>query len=423
MSNTTMKKFVTVGLLTLLGTSAAHAQLVPSGNATIRDSLCVGNDCATNENFGFDTLRLKENNLRIHFDDTSSSGSFPNNDWRIQANDSNNGGQSYLAIQDATANTFPFRVVAGAGNHALYVNSSGNVGMGTATPVLEMHIVDGDSPSIRLDQDASSGFQTQVWDLAGNETNFFVRDVTNSSSLPFKIRPGAIDNALVIDAQGEVAVGAANADFPVHVIRSTGAAATLMSLQNNNNVKLRLSNTNTSTDWELQNQGASMAFSLDGSGQTEFRVDSSGDGFLAGTLTENSDRNAKTNIEALDAQSILNRVIDLPISQWQYKDKLGVNHIGPMAQDFYSAFQLGSTNTGIASIDTGGVALVSIQALNQRLEQKDQLIAELAVQLETLSAKLESMEQAEVRLTALENTLAELLVRQGESQAIYTSTK
>ena len=54
-------------------------------------SLCVGNDCVNGESFGFDTIRLKENNLRIHFQDTSNSASFPTNDWRIVINDSSNG--------------------------------------------------------------------------------------------------------------------------------------------------------------------------------------------------------------------------------------------------------------------------------------------------------------------------------------------
>ncbi|MCP4053028.1 MAG: hypothetical protein GY739_08165, partial [Mesoflavibacter sp.] len=55
-------------------------------------SACIGFDCTSSESFGFDTLRLKENNLRVHFDDTSSSASFPKNDWRLIANDSSNGG-------------------------------------------------------------------------------------------------------------------------------------------------------------------------------------------------------------------------------------------------------------------------------------------------------------------------------------------
>ena len=38
---------------------------------------CVGFDCVNGESFGFDTLRLKENNTRIKFQDTSNSASFP----------------------------------------------------------------------------------------------------------------------------------------------------------------------------------------------------------------------------------------------------------------------------------------------------------------------------------------------------------
>ena len=174
-------------------------------------SLCVGLDCVNGESFGSDTERLKENNLRIHFDDTSNSASFPKNDWRLTANDQTNGGAEYFSIDDATAGTTPFRVMAGAGNNALYIsNSGGNVGLGTASPVVELHVTDGDSPTMRLEQNGSNGWTPQTWDVAGNETNFFVRDVTNGSKLPFKIKPGAPDNSIYIDADGDIGLGTAN---------------------------------------------------------------------------------------------------------------------------------------------------------------------------------------------------------------------
>ena len=69
---------------------------------TILGSLCVGDDCLAAESFGFDTLRLKENNLRIHFDDTSVAASFPANDWRLYANDSANGGSMRCSMSMAT---------------------------------------------------------------------------------------------------------------------------------------------------------------------------------------------------------------------------------------------------------------------------------------------------------------------------------
>ena len=181
-------------------------------------SLCVGFDCVNGESFGSDTQRLKENNLRIHFDDTSNSASFPNNDWRLTANDQTNGGANYFAIQDATAGTTPFRIEAGAGNNALHVDASGgNVGMGTSTPVVELHVTDGDSPTLRLEQNGSNGWTPQTWDVAGNETNFFVRDVTNGSKLPFKIKPGAPDNSIFIKGDGSIGLGTATPEEALHL--------------------------------------------------------------------------------------------------------------------------------------------------------------------------------------------------------------
>lgn len=176
----------------------------------VQGSLAVGIDAPSAPSFGFDTFRLQENNLRIHFDDTSASASFPGNDWRITVNDSDNGGLNHFSIDDATAGTVPFRIVAGAGNNALYVDAQGDVGVGTSNPVLEFQITDGDSPGIRIEQDGSAGWGSQTWDVAGNETNFFIRDVTNGSQLPFKIKPGADNNALYIDADNEIGLGTSN---------------------------------------------------------------------------------------------------------------------------------------------------------------------------------------------------------------------
>ncbi len=207
----------------------------------VNGSICVGQDCNNGENFGFDTGRYKENNLRIHFDDTSNSASFPSNDWRISINDSSNGGASYFAVEDATAGNVPFRIEAGAGANALHVDASGgNIGLGTATPVVELHVVDGDSPTMRLEQNGSSGFTAQTWDLAANETNFFIRDVTNGSKLPFRIRPNAPTSSIDIAASGNVGMGTQSPDAPLDIERSS-------------NPKLRLTNTQATTGntWEL----------------------------------------------------------------------------------------------------------------------------------------------------------------------------
>ncbi|MCX6762149.1 MAG: tail fiber domain-containing protein, partial [Candidatus Moranbacteria bacterium] len=99
----------------------------------------------------------------------------------------------------------------------------------------------------------------------------------------------------------------------------------------------------------------------------------SGGAYSDGTnWTNGSDRNSKENFTTLDPQSILEKIVALPITQWNYKvEPNATMHIGPMAQDFYSAFGLGgaSGNTSISTIDPSGVALLGIQALNTKTNQ------------------------------------------------------
>ena len=189
----------------------------------VQGSICAGLDCVNNEDFGFDTIRVKENNTRIQFDDTSTSAGFPSNNWQIRANASGSGGGNFLAFVDqgTTGNsetgTIVFEVDAGAPANSLRVSSGGNIGIGTATPVLDVHVNTTDTPAMRLEQNNSGGFTAQTWDIAGNEANFFVRDVTSGSRLPFRIRPGAPTSSIDISATGAVGVGTASPSKKLHV--------------------------------------------------------------------------------------------------------------------------------------------------------------------------------------------------------------
>jgi hypothetical protein len=218
----------TTALGTLLG-SPALGQLFNT-DVIVQGSLCVGIDCVNGENFGYDTLRLKENNVRIKFEDTSGTGTFPTNDWELTANDSSNGGAERFSITDITAGRAPFTVAAGADANSLYVGSNGNVGMRTGNPAMHLHIVDGNSPTVRLEQDGSDGFGAQIWDIAGNETNFFIRDVTNASRLFFRSTPGAPENSIFIAADGDIGLGTNTPNGALHVRRSTADMAVPMTL-------------------------------------------------------------------------------------------------------------------------------------------------------------------------------------------------
>jgi hypothetical protein len=129
--------------------------------------------------------------------------------------------------------------------------------------------------------------------------------------------------------------------------------------------------------------------------------------YLAGTVYANgvaltSDRNAKENFEPVDNQSVLAKVAALPLTQWNYKtDKAGVQHIGPMAQDFQAAFGLdGADDKHISVVDEGGVALAAIQGLNQKVEEKEAKIQEQA-------GEIAELKQSMAELKQLVQTLAE----------------
>jgi hypothetical protein len=176
----------------------------------VQGSACVGLDCVNNESFGFDTIRLKENNTRIKFDDTSTASGFPNHDWQLTANDSASGGANKFSIEEITAATVPFTITGNSPTNSIFVDSTGRVGFRTGTPVLDLHVATGNTPAHRFEQTSGGGFAAQTWDIGANEANFFVRDVTGGSRLPFRIRPGAPTSSIDISASGNVGIGTAS---------------------------------------------------------------------------------------------------------------------------------------------------------------------------------------------------------------------
>jgi len=190
--------------------AVANANTVVADNQVVQGSLCVGLDCSSTESFGFDTIRLKENNTRILFMDDSTSAGFPNNQWQLTANDSTSGGANKFSIEDITNAKVPFTVTALAPTDSLFIASSGKVGFGTNSPGLNLHAKASDTPALRLEQDNTGGFTAQTWDIGANEANWFVRDLTGGSRLPLRIRPGAPTSSIDIAASGSVGIGTAS---------------------------------------------------------------------------------------------------------------------------------------------------------------------------------------------------------------------
>jgi hypothetical protein len=107
-----------------------------------------------------------------------------------------------------------------------------------------------------------------------------------------------------------------------------------------------------------------------------------------GATCPKSDRNIKDGFASVERDQVLEGVASLPISRWSYlTEGARITHLGPMAQDFKATFGLGDSDKTILQVDADGVALVAIQALNDRVEK-------LAAENAALKARVDELGRA-----------------------------
>jgi DNA-binding transcriptional MerR regulator len=127
-----------------------------------------------------------------------------------------------------------------------------------------------------------------------------------------------------------------------------------------------------------------------------------------------SAREVKEDFQAVDRQSILAKVQQLPITTWRLKGTDGqVRHVGPVAQDFHAAFAVGADARYINSVDADGVALAAIQALAER----NAILAEKNTALERQVAELQRQQGA------MQAQLSQVLERLGQAEHAARSTQ
>lgn len=101
-----------------------------------------------------------------------------------------------------------------------------------------------------------------------------------------------------------------------------------------------------------------------------------------------SDSAKKTNRIHADGNSILERISAMPIDQWNYKHQPdGPEHIGPMAQDFWNAFHLGTDSLGIETLDADGVLFAAVKELIKRNSDLEDRVKNLEFMLIQYGAK------------------------------------
>jgi hypothetical protein len=234
---------------------------------------------------------------------------------------------------------------------------------------------------------------TSIGNTSGGSGNFFVGPSGNSTmSGGFNTAIGA--GALLYNTSGQynTAIG-----FGALYNNTNGSSNIALGYEAGSNI------TNTSHNIDIGNAGTNTDSGIIRIGTTGVQTAT----YLAGTVYANgvaltSDRNAKENFTAVNAREVLAKVASLPVTEWNYKtDSKDVQHIGPMAQDFQAAFQLGTDDKHISVVDEGGVALAAIQGLNQKLNEKD-------AEIETLKEKAAKVDSLEKRLTELEQVVQSL---------------
>jgi hypothetical protein len=138
----------------------------------------------------------------------------------------------------------------------------------------------------------------------------------------------------------------------------------------------------------------------------------------SGVFNCTSSRYTKENFMMVSGEDVLSRLRKIQVSTWNYIDEGGkVRHMGPMAEDFYQAFTLGTGNTSIGVQDLAGVSLAAVKALDLRtaqLQQKSAEVDKLRVEVDALRSANAAMEQ---RLAALEQNTLKNTLKQYKAQA------
>lgn len=120
----------------------------------------------------------------------------------------------------------------------------------------------------------------------------------------------------------------------------------------------------------------------------------------SGVFNCTSSRFTKENFFAVKGSDILSKLRAIPITSWNYIDEgKNVRHIGPMAEDFFAQFQLGTGNTSIGVQDLAGVSIAAVKELDTQLQQKNEEVKQLQDEVKQLRATQDELVK---RLAALE---------------------
>lgn len=269
-----------------------------------------------------------------------------------------------------TATGFRAAVVAGGsncagGDNSFAVGSNAKVRPATGTTA-------GNCGSVTASGDANGDEGTFAWADSSSESEFVS---TGPNLFMLRADGGVLFNTNARVAASDDLVLAArplsgDADADLRLYTRGGKSVTMYARDLNGSLTISVPSLTAGSDRLTVTGGAGGSATLSN----------------GGTWTNASSRAFKTDFIEIDPLEVLERVVNLSISRWSYRDSAEGQHMGPMAEDFKAAFDLAGNGQSIATVDADGVALAAIQGLNEKLEAEN---AELRQRLEAIEARLQ----------------------------------
>ena len=242
--------------------------------------------------------------------------------------------------------------------------------------------------SLQLDttgvSNTATGFQSLYWNASGSENSGFGRDaimnnitgyqntgignrtMENNTSGHSNTALGFLSLQFCLDGSYNTAIGD-SANIATSSLNNTTAlgAKTIVSTSNS----MAFGDVNVNRWVFARNSVSSGVF------QVGYNATNGNGAYLTagGVWTDISDRILKDGIETMNRRSVLDKIMNMPVTKWKYKGTPGEFHIGPMAQDFEQLFGIGDGRS-VSAMDKSGVALLGIQALQDENEDMKKMI-------------------------------------------------
>lgn len=221
---------------------------------------------------------------------------------------------------------------------------------------------------------------------------------------------GAQANSLEVTANGYVGLGTATPQSQLHLWgNDPGVASTkllvqnatdspmqreLFELRNHGGVSFIFEDTTVPERWSFASFVHSFIINNQANGGIEYNFGPTGNLIISGSLTANgvvypSSRALKEDFRAVNGREVLARLAAMPVSEWSYRSDPASRHIGPVAEDFRSAFGLGVEGAGLNVGDVAGVTIAAMQGLWTELQEQKAAAKEQEKTLAELQKVLE----------------------------------